>query len=73
MNKFEEYKRNSIFSDNLKKYCPFSEPTDYIEITEWSNSEGIDINISSKLGNRYLELSWGEYKLLKKLIKQLQK
>lgn len=33
---------------NLNKISPMYKDTDFIELTEWSNGEGWDINISDK-------------------------
>ena len=40
-------KRNSIFAE-IKESCIFSKETDYIEITEWSNMEGFDVDINGE-------------------------
>ena len=44
--------------------------SDFIEVTEWSNGEGYDITIS---GNKSFSLHFTEWKVLKKLIKKLDK
>lgn len=67
----EKYKRNSVFSD-LKKFDIFAKDSDFIEVTEWYNGEGFDVEISSSLPERF-QLTWGEYKALKKLVKELEK
>lgn len=66
----ESYERTAVFSE-LKKYDPMSSDDDYIEVTEWHNGEGFDVEIASKLPTRF-QLTWGEYKALKKLIKKLE-
>ena len=69
---YEQYERKSIFSP-LQKFDPgFSKEHDYIEITEWHNGEGIDIDIHTSQSQRF-QLTWGQYDALKKLIKQLNK
>lgn len=60
------YTRKSIF-ENLKKYCIHAGKDDYMEVTEWKNGEGIDVNVSSKQGNQIIQLTWGEFELLTKL------
>ena len=40
------YNRKSI-TDELSKYCTFAKENDFIEVTEWTNGEGIDITIHS--------------------------
>jgi hypothetical protein len=67
----EIYKRKAIFS-NLKDYDFASKENSYIEITEWNNGEGIDIN-AYNYSDRNISLSYGEFKLIKKLIKKLDK
>ena len=39
--------RKSI-SDDLSKYKYLAKPDEFIEVTEWSNSEGWDITINDK-------------------------
>lgn len=65
-------KRNSVFTE-LNPFCYLSGEHDFIEVTEWSNGEGFDINIHDKLGNRIISMTYGEYKALKKIIKFLNK
>lgn len=67
----EKYNRKAIFS-NLKKYCSLAEEDSFIEITEWNNGEGFDVEIQSKLSTRF-QLTWGEYDAIKKLIKELNR
>ena len=64
----KDYTRNSRFT-LLKKYDYFAKQADFMEATEWANGEGFDVNISSKLGNQNISLTWGEYKALKALVK----
>lgn len=70
-NNFEEYSRKSIFS-KLKEYCYFAKENDYIEITEWYNGEGFDIDVNASTEQKF-QLTWGQFQLIKKLIKQLEK
>lgn len=65
----DKYERLAVFSE-LKKYDPFAGEHDYIEVTEWYNGEGFDVEVSGKLPVRF-QLTWGEYKALKKLVKEL--
>lgn len=67
----EEYNKKTIFSE-LKDYCHFANKYDYIEISEWKNCEGFDIEISGK-ETQIFRLTRGEYYLIKKLIKILDK
>ena len=43
---------------------------DFMEVTEWSNKEGYDIQIND---NKSFSLHFTELKALKKLIKELEK
>lgn len=49
----------------LEKYCHFSKPEDYIEITEWTNAEGFDVDIS---GKEKFSLTWGQWECLQMLV-----
>jgi len=68
----EKYSRESIYAE-LKKYCTFSDDGYFIEVTKWTNGEGYDINIASHLGTRVIQVTIGEFELIKKLIKKLDK
>lgn len=43
-------------SDNLKKYDYLCKDEDFIEVTEWTNGEGITIDLNEKL----FHLTYGE-------------
>ena len=49
----------------LKPYCHFSKPDEYMEVTEWSNGEGMDVNINDE---KHISLTWGEYEALQVLV-----
>lgn len=52
--------RKSI-NDNLKKYCYCSNgDNDFIEVTSWTNGEGIDITINSNGQEKSFSLTHGE-------------
>lgn len=63
------YKRRSIFSD-LDKFEPDCKKSSFIECTEWTNGDGVDISISN-YSEKYISLSWGEAKAIHKLVKKL--
>ena len=63
--------RPSIHS-SLTDYCYLSKEHGYIEITEWTNGDGFDIDLSSH-EEQYMRMTWGQFKLLKKLVKKLEK
>ena len=67
----EKYKRQSVFSE-LKKYDVFAKDHSYIEVTEWKNGDGFDVDINSTENNRF-QLTNGEFRALKKMIKILHK
>jgi hypothetical protein len=54
----------------LKIFAIFANKGDYIEVTEWYNGEGFDVEVFGKLSSRF-QLTWGEYDALKKVIKKL--
>jgi hypothetical protein len=67
MSDIQTSKRRAVFSE-LKKYCHHSGDNDYMEVTEWSNGEGWDININRKNGDERFILTYGEWELLQVLI-----
>lgn len=67
INNVETTKRISIW-DDLKKYDPSAEEEDYIEITEWSNGEGYDIDICKNSCPKHISLSYGEIDAINFLI-----
>jgi hypothetical protein len=71
MKELEKYNRKAVFC-SLKEYDFLAKEHSYVEITEWKNGEGIDINAYSHT-DRNVSLSYGEFKLIKKLVKQLEK
>jgi hypothetical protein len=65
----DKYKREAVFS-KLKEYDHLADERDFIEVTEWKNGEGFDVEIVSKLSTRF-QLTWGEFTALKKLVKKI--
>lgn len=63
----EEYKRSAKFTV-LSHFDPFAKPDHFMEITEWYNGEGVDVNLNSALGEQRFSLTWGEWDALKALI-----
>jgi len=66
----DKYTKKAVFS-NLKKYDFIASEDDFIEVTEWKNGEGFDVDIVGELSTRF-QLTWGEYTALKKLVKKLE-
>lgn len=69
--KIISYNRRTVFTE-LKPFCYFAKDDGFIEVTEWKNGEGFDVSIGS-VRDESFKLTWGEFKALKKLIKQLGK
>ena len=69
--KIDQYERKSIFAE-LKQYDYFAKEHDYMEITEWKNGEGFDVEILSNSHQRF-QLTYGQYDALKSLIKLIYK
>lgn len=69
--KIENYTRNCVFSE-LKEFDYLSKEDAFIELIEWKNGEGVDINISS-FQDKYIQLTWGEVKAIRKLANKLLK
>jgi hypothetical protein len=71
----EKYNRKAVFSE-LKDYCTFSvinpERGDFMEVTEWYNGEGFDVEING-VDKTSFSMTHGQFTLLKKLIKELDK
>jgi len=65
----EKYKRKSVF-ENLMKYDTLANKDDYIELTEWNNGEGFDVDVNGKTN---FPLTYGQYKAIRKLLKELSK
>jgi len=62
----ETYERKAKFAE-LKPYCHFAKPNDFIEVTEWHNGEGFDAYISGNNEQR-VSLSWGQWEALQSLV-----
>lgn len=63
----EIVKRKSIH-DDLNKYDIFAKDDDYIEVTEWSNGEGVDIQINE----RSIQLNFNELEAINYLVMSLR-
>ena len=51
----------------LKKYCHLSKDKSFIEVTEWSNGEGVDVLIDNHESQRF-SLTRGEFVALQCLM-----
>jgi hypothetical protein len=56
----------------LEEYCHFSNEGDFIEAVEWSNGEGVDININSTRHQQF-SLTHGEFQALQALMAYQEK
>ena len=65
------YKRESAFAE-LPSFDHLARNGHFIRVTPWHNGEGFDIYIDSHASQSF-SMSWGEFKALKKLIKELDK
>lgn len=50
---------------DLKPYCHHSKDDDYMEVTEWVNGEGFDVNVSDK---ERISLTYGQWECLQVLV-----
>jgi hypothetical protein len=69
---FEVKDRKSV-SCEVGDHCYLSGEADSIEVTKWVTGEGVDISVLSRYQEERIALTWGQAKLLNKLIKALKK
>jgi len=69
MTEITRYKLDAAFA-SLKDFDIGGKPDDFIEVSLWHNGEGFDAHLSSH-GEQHFQLTWGQFKALKKLIKEL--
>lgn len=65
------YKLDAAFV-KLFAFDVTAKPDDFIEVSLWNNGEGFDVHLSSH-GEQCFQLTWGEFKAIKKLVKELDK
>jgi len=63
--KIEQYERKSAF---VPLADAWHKENDFIEVTEWKNREGWDIEIYTDTGARHLSLHFTEFEVIKELI-----
>jgi hypothetical protein len=63
------YKLDAAFA-SLQAFDHCAKPDAFIEVALWHNGEGFDAHLSSYREESF-KLTWGEFKALKKLIKEL--
>jgi hypothetical protein len=69
MSNIQRYKLDAACA-SLREFDHLAKPDDFIEVSLWHNSEGFDAHLSSH-SEQTIRLSWGEFRALKKLIKEL--
>lgn len=59
----------------LSNLCHLSraEGPDFIEVTEWTNGEGWDVQINTVGDTQTFGITWGQFRAMKKLIKRLDR
>ena len=63
------YKLEAAFA-TLIDFDHASAPDGFIEVALWHNDEGFDVTLNSNGEQRFC-LTWGQFKAIKKLIKEL--
>jgi hypothetical protein len=71
MAKITLYKLETAFVE-LRKFDHLAKQDDFMEVSLWNNGEGFDAHLSGH-GEQSIKLTWGEFKALKKLVKELDK
>jgi hypothetical protein len=59
----ETYNRKAKFA-TLKPYDHTAKENDFMEVCEWFNGEGFDVNINEK----HHSFTWGQYECLQALV-----
>ena len=60
-------KRNTKYAD-LSPYCHMSDEHASIEVTEWTNCEGVDVHIISNKDQERISLTYGQFEALQALM-----
>lgn len=64
-----EFSKQKNVLDKLKKYDYLANENDYISVSEWSNYEGVDIDLN---GKQLIRLTNGELEAIYYLAKSLE-
>lgn len=67
----ETYKLDTAFAP-LQQFDCLAKPEHFIEVSLWRNGEGFDAHLCTHY-EQTIRLSWGEFKALKKLVKELDR
>lgn len=65
-----ESKRKSLHATS-ELFCSFATKDDFIEVTKWTNGEGFDVEFGSRYLPSRCQMTWGQWRLLQKLVKKL--
>jgi hypothetical protein len=65
------YDRKCVYSQLID--FTHAKPSEFIEIVEWYNTEGIDVLIATESQPQKFSISYDELKAINKLIKKLNK
>lgn len=67
----DTYNRRSEFA-LLNQWCfGYGKENDYIEVTEWANGDGFDVDIETSQRQRF-QLTWDQYEALKALVNKIE-
>ena len=66
-----EFNNRRSVCDDLSKYTYSKDKDSFIEVTEWTNGEGFDINICDKSNDQFILLSRGEIEAINHLINMI--
>jgi hypothetical protein len=58
--------RTAVF-ESLEPYCVMAGEHDFMEVTHWTNGEGVDVHISRNKTFERFSLTYGEFELLQVL------
>ena len=67
----KRYQLEAAFA-KLADFDHCSKVDDFIEVSLWHNGEGFDVTLNSN-GDQRFSLTWGQFKAIKKLVKELDK
>ena len=67
MVEIKRYKLNAV-SLRLNDIDPLAADNEFMEVSLWHNGEGFDVTLTSE----HFELTWAQYRALKKLLKALE-
>lgn len=67
--KIKRYELETAFV-SLADYDAATKGDDFMEVSMWHNGEGFDVILNSH-GEQRFGLTWGQYKALKTLVKEL--